>query len=82
VTLDPQSPHPGQKAGQRAAGYWLTTTGPQAIGAASMKLLRFASRLTTMRQAMLGVEVHGLIAVALDALPELSPVSKCGPKTF
>jgi hypothetical protein len=71
-----------QEAGQRASRYWLTATFPQAIGAASMKLLRFVPRVMTMYQAVLGVDVHGLITVVLDALPELSPVSGCSPKTF
>src|SRR5262245_19196457 len=61
-------------AALRCSNYWLTVTFPQAIGAASMKLLRFVPRVTMTYQAVLGGDVTGLITVVLDALPELSPV--------
>ena len=36
--------------------YWVTVTFPQAIGAASMKLLRFVPRVTITYQAVLGAD--------------------------
>ena len=72
----------GSLAPLRAPCYWVTTTGPQAMGDASMKLLRFVPRVTTTYQAVLGADDTLPITVVLVALPELSPVSGLSPKTF
>ncbi len=66
---------------QWRSDYWVTTTGPQAMGDASIKLLRFVPRVTTTYQAVLGADDTLPIVVVLDALPELSPVSGLSPWT-